>query len=1474
MEYFNILKFAQTQTIQGPAVDNLLQTVKMMFGRGAPTQWDDTGFNKIDYGNPLLEELSYKRLGEAIDIKSATTAIGALKKYKARQVPNWDALYMSIQELINASTGFQPTQGTVPENKVTFVKASQYGLIFHIPNIKTKSKNMIYQAISSAPAWQNDRRFNPGDEWKAFSASKNYGMDMYQVNTSFMNEIKAVLDQLGYDTTDFVLPATQPGETPADITEIKATFNPGTGYNKYSITINLQKYDAEVIHLIKLSQRRTYDGATKAWTIYSPELRLVNEILSKCSQPERKFDVTQLQEATNQLSEFLANKSDKETERQTEIEPETEVPVKEQEQSSEQGLVMLKARDVSDETENAWHIGFGFLKKGTREGELLKEILKFSFPIWGEQGQRYVHQGNTWEYRVRGVYQDYITLHRTLTSYGFDTSDYTKTCEALLKKGVLQRGKLIGQLEGFQTTRNGAAVNDYDAFDKALEDNYYGQVEKDGKMIDFKLYDKQKEGIKFLYGRDSALIGDDTGAGKCLGPNSYIQTSYGVYTMQEMWDKFSNDIISYDKNEEWSNTPKDMFVHSVDENEKIIKGKVTKLFRQKYCGTMFTYTTSNGKKIQVSPAHKFLTPTGWKNSLSIGDIVCSSSNQFEIHKTNKTINKELATLIAWQIAEGYDHDNRGTTTITQADIEVLKKLKEIYDNLGFSQSYIRYPKNKKKTTYLEITSVEYKKHIESMGYKWGKRSKDKEIPSCIMNSSKDIVKVFLQSYFDAEGYTSNRSRSIAITSASKKLIYQLSLLLQRFDILVKTREMMKCATNGTKIKRKYHELSICGSGMDKFINEIDFSFYKYKRDSYIQFSEVAHNYNKEGKPAHIPLGKFFNKYNIPFRLIDIPNTYFISGERGSNNETIDRILGGFEKLKNGSILEEYKKLGNSKWTKKTTDVLTSVKENDVNEVVSSLKKMAKNDLQYEEIVKVEEEHYDGYIYDLSVEKYHNYIAENLICHNTIMLSLAADMRMKTVGGRSVIITVSNVREQFMDEIKRFTKSKDEEVSDDIFAGAKWTVMTYSDISQRKKEEVEAILNEINRLGAEKQLQCLILDEIDSVKNDPKNTKRTAAVQSISKSFNSVWGASATIVANRPADVYNQLKAINHPLGNLTLSTFKKEFGGMVPGGWKGAMIDGTIEDQIKAANKLKEWLINYGVYIQRSKKDFREDMPEQEVVKADVDIDEGMLYKNIGQRLRGYKNPELPVSEMIATRTELAISKVERSLEEAQASLEAGEPKVAVFTCFQQSGKPLIDGLQQVLNNTVGGRVGHIMGGMNKKTRLETVKAFKDPNSDMKGLVISIIAGGTGLDFPNVTSKVIVNDFDWTPRSAEQSQGRFFRITSNDDVETKYIIAKGTPDEDFYARVKNKITVANVVRLLTQEQMTLILGGARRGDAKLSDVEKKLGEAVRQQIALEEGEESFENRMHKVINDGIKGVGNTDQITANSNWYRKIKKLG
>jgi len=87
------------------------------------------------------------------------------------------------------------------------------------------------------------------------------------------------------------------------------------------------------------------------------------------------------------------------------------------------------------------------------------------------------------------------------------------------------------------------------------------------------------------------------------------------------------------------------------------------------------------------------------------------------------------------------------------------------------------------------------------------------------------------------------------------------------------------------------------------------------------------------------------------------------------NETMNML-----KLANGNdiiITKIHHLLGNNGWTNNfelNQDIKGIVKKN--NEIISS------------KILFLYEFHYNGYVYDLEIEKYHNYIGNNIICHNT------------------------------------------------------------------------------------------------------------------------------------------------------------------------------------------------------------------------------------------------------------------------------------------------------------------------------------------------------------------------------------------------------------------------------------------------------------------------------------------------------------
>jgi len=1501
-------------SIQGPAVVSLIQIVQQMYGLGAPTTFDDQGFNKTDYVNSNFQYIARLPVSDRtqLPIQQAVAAVQSLGKYKKTQLAGtWEQLYADIQKAINEAQGQSEVPNTTPveQNKVLYKGRNRWGNdSYYIFSLTPQKYNSMLRLVG---AKLGEMGQNASNAWKAFYKDKKGGLDLYQIDPRFTVFLKDLLAGYGYDTSEMFI-----RDEKAD--EIKKPTEEDSEYSKDDIqkfqikkvelangklTVILGRWSTlwnETIRNLKENYTIGYSKHDHARIFTNPDKVLITTLINAL---KNEFDVAPLEALLEQVPDKIDQPK-----------PASQVII------TDKGI-QLNVVNVLENTKGKWHIAISYLKKGTKEGKTLLDIIKFICPAFGKDESRFSGVipdisnpydpadkkdpdypgdggGYNYAYLIKGDYNQYRQLSMIFKKYGFDTRNLNKIIAGLVSEGVVETTRVEGDLDGYQKevgftdaagNRRTTKVNDHDKFIKEL-DTYNKKIVKDGKEFDFALYPLQREGVAFLYGRNSALLGDATGVGKCKIGTSHVQTNLGDFEIQDIWNKFAKKISSVKENEEWGDLNVDLCVHSINNDGKVVRGKVNKLYRERFKGKLIKYKTDNGKETVVTRAHKFLTENGWKNDLSVGDRICSSSNQFSIHEPNNT-KKDLAYLIAWQIAEGCELDNKihsqTSLSINQKDKNILENLSKIIKSLNITKyrSIKKIePRIKKiirhgnQINRMELTSVNYKKYLESLGYAWGLKSKDRVVPEFIMNSSDEVVKYFLQAFFDAEGYTSNQARGIAVTSASQKLIYQISLLLQRFNIFCTYRKMMKCSTNGTKIKRPYYELKIVGSGMDIFMREIKFS-YVYKTKKYNKFTDVKYNYNKEGKPIYLALEPFFKKYKLPPKIIGLNDDAYISGDKWMNDDSIENVINKLKKFRNSKIINEYAQLKRSKWTNSTTAVLEHIEIKDVENCIQSLEKLKNNDLQYEKIISVEEISHDGYIYDLSIEENHNYISDNLICHNTIETIIAADMRMKNSGGSCLIITLTVAQEQWASEIEKFAKHNPEDISLSPDELKTWNVLTYPMF--QTKSTREATVKKLQDYVRSGKITCLILDECHSVKNS--GASRTENIQNISDVIDVdkdkvklaeyqipfVWGASATVVANRPVDVYNQLKAINHPLGKLSFANFAKEFGGMKPGryGWE----DTSIEEQIKAANKLKEWLINFGVYIARTKKDIREDMPELYVDDEFAQVDQANLYKCVSSKVSGYKKPELPISVMMATRDCLALAKTPHSLSLAEPILKSGK-KIMIFTAFKAAAKYLEYGLQRILDSIgEGGQVGIIIGGMHKKTRSENITNFKDPNSDIKAMVLMIQAGGTGLDFPNVVEDVIENDFDWTPASNEQMKGRGYRITSKLPVRIKSVIAEGTEDEDFKQRVDSKIEVAEIVMKLTKEQLELFsLSESEKTQSvknRLQDIEQQLIEAVKRQIEQEETEAEFEEHMATQIRNKM---GMSDRSTfAKTNWYRK-----
>jgi len=1010
-------------------------------------------------------------------------------------------------------------------------------------------------------------------------------------------------------------------------------------------------------------------------------------------------------------------------------------------------------------------------------GPIFFEIIKFSFPVYRgkDEGQR-LYDKNNRTYYIKGSYADYADFGNLAKQKGFDVSQLRTIFGQLLQTGEIQIERLDGTLDGYASREE---------FNQDIENNTAG---------DMSLYDAQKTGVEFLYGRQSALMGDETGAGKCQSGDTRVIVNDRLCDLKQIWDTYAHRITQTGENEEWAWIDDNLYIHSVDNNGKITKSNISSLYRQKINEKIRRITTSNGKVLKCTYAHKFLTPEGWKNKLKVGNYICSSSNLFKM-ESSTDMSESLAFMLGWQIAEGDESNSRATLRISQKDDRVLKEwinhFNAIADDIpGLRTSPKVIPAKNGKTPYMILNSKAYKTYLETIGHEWGHKSKDKIIPDIIMRASNNAVRICLRALFDAEACCSKTSRRIEFSSASKTLIYQVSALLGRFNILnTFSKEQMKSATNGTGIKRPYYRLYIIGSGVQKFITNIGFSV-TYKNDNFNKQTTYA-NPNKEGKPLCHIVGNFFRKYNLPFRHVNIGNTKYITGQRKASNNEIDNIIAGFKSIQNGEALKKYSEFPRSKWTDRTIAVYEKIDNTEINEIVEQLRLLKNNDLQYETITNIEEIHWDDYVYDLTIDDYHNYVAENVICHNTAQAAIAAQLRMNQSGGITAVVTLKTTQLQWAREIEKFTGESNIYIPDtnakfdpQKASQAKFIVLTYPMFSRNGKRITDS-LKQMN-------IDVMVLDECHHVKNESKRTKN---LLDLGENVPFKWGLSATISANRPIDVWRQLKSVGHRLGNLSEGVFRKNFAGQeyVPNHWGGTWENKNENSAMEAAMLLRSWLTdNSGVYTRRTKKEMNPNLPNHLVDTIATPLSDAAtnkLDKAISERMAQYKDPDLAISQMIAERTELAKAKVPLSLEWIDNIL-AQDKKVIVFTCFVESAQDLEAGSQKLVDKYGGGNVVTIIGG--DKGRDAKIETFKnDPNT--KVMVLSVLTGGTGLDVPNVVDDVIMNDYSWTPKDAEQAEGRAFRVSSENDVTTRYIVAANTVDEDFFDKVQEKRKLAAII---------------------------------------------------------------------------------
>jgi superfamily II DNA or RNA helicase len=347
-----------------------------------------------------------------------------------------------------------------------------------------------------------------------------------------------------------------------------------------------------------------------------------------------------------------------------------------------------------------------------------------------------------------------------------------------------------------------------------------------------------------------------------------------------------------------------------------------------------------------------------------------------------------------------------------------------------------------------------------------------------------------------------------------------------------------------------------------------------------------------------------------------------------------------------------------------------------------------------------------------------------------------------------------------------------------------------------------------------------LDEAQNIKNASSATARAARELRASHRF----ALTGTPVENRLAELWSILEFANPGLLG-PLETFRRDF---------ALPIERYGNDN--AAARLRRIVSPFILRRLKSDPTIIQDLPpknEMKVVctltreqatlyKAVVDEELRRIEESDGIERRGRVLALLMFTKQICNHPAQYLGesgplprrsgKLARTTEMLEEAMAAGD-KVLVFTQFREMGDKLVDHFA----SNLGCEVVFLHGGTPKKSRDEMVRRFQEEPHGPRVFVLSVKAGGTGLNL-TAASHVFHYDRWWNPAVEDQATDRAYRIGQKRAVQVHKLVCAGTVEE-------------KIDRLLEQkrELATKIVGAGEQWITELD------GRELRDLFALSEG---------------------------------------
>ena len=345
-------------------------------------------------------------------------------------------------------------------------------------------------------------------------------------------------------------------------------------------------------------------------------------------------------------------------------------------------------------------------------------------------------------------------------------------------------------------------------------------------------------------------------------------------------------------------------------------------------------------------------------------------------------------------------------------------------------------------------------------------------------------------------------------------------------------------------------------------------------------------------------------------------------------------------------------------------------------------------------------------------------------------------------------------------------------------------------------------------------RAVILDEAQNVKNPASRQARTA--QGLPADYR--MALTGTPVENHVGDLWSIMQFLNPGLLG-SLADFTRNYFQPIQ-----ADRDGAAAARLQKAT---------GPFILRRLKTDRsiiDDLPDKRETKQYCNLtrEQATLYQAVlreaetrlesaeGMKRRGsildtltklkqacnHPRQLLGDNSVIAGRS----GKLARLQEILDEVLPAGD-RVLLFSQFAEMGAIL----QQHVEETYGLETSFLHGGVTRKQRDRMVQRFQDDPDGPQVFVLSLKAGGSGLNLPRA-NHVVHYDRWWNPAVENQATDRAFRIGQTRDVHVHKLICAGTLEDRIDLMIEIKQETADQVVASTSERWLTELSNAELRD--------------------------------------------------------------